>query len=205
LSLRAVHARPGAYGNNARVREFETLRNVRGLLLIFILYLIDKHNQWRRAAKVELGILALALLVAAAIYAWNRHTERLAQEDAREGEELYNKQKASEEQLSAEMKTPSDNKHVVVGPDGKHYAFSKDVSPKRIDAYFAKKFPHVKVLRDADLTTEEFGSLKSGHLEKDEIATLLVDDGGWVKVKTPTGGVGWSRSDSFGVLIAGQK
>jgi hypothetical protein len=91
-------------------------------------------------------------------------------------------------------------KHVVVGPDGKHYAFSQDVSPKRIDSYFAKKFRHVKVLRDADLTTEEFGSLKSGHLKKDEIATLLVDDGGWVKVKTATGGVGWSRSDSFEVI-----
>jgi hypothetical protein len=69
------------------------------LLLIFILYLIDKHNQWRRAAKVGLGILALAIFAAAAIYAWNRHTERLAQEDEREGEELYNKEKASGEQL----------------------------------------------------------------------------------------------------------
>ena len=51
------------------------------LLLIFILYLIDKHNQWRRAAKVGLGILVLAILAAAAIYAWNRHNERLAQEE----------------------------------------------------------------------------------------------------------------------------
>ena len=172
------------------------------LLLIFILYLIDKHNQWRRAAKVGLGILALAIFAAAAIYAWNRHTETLAQEEERKGEELYNKEKASEEQLepSSANAPLTENKHVVVGPDGKHYAFSKDVSPKRIDAYFAKKFRHVKVLRDADLTTEEFGSLKSGHLKKDEIATLLVDDGGWVKVKTATGGVGWSRSDSFEVI-----
>jgi hypothetical protein len=226
------------------------------LLLIFILYLIDKHNQWRRAARVGLGILALAIFAAAAIYAWNRHTEKLAQGYEKEGEELYNKEHQSDDTLvierpdrkyqtfkkswsqdriddyfkkqgfvkgadgkwlskigqatenaSEEPLEPSganasltENKHVVVGPDGKHYAFSKDVSSKRIDAYFAKKFRHVKVLRDADLTTEEFGSLKSGHLKKDEIATLLVDDGGWMKVKTAAGGVGWSSSDSFEVI-----
>jgi hypothetical protein len=50
------------------------------------------------------------------------------------------------------------------------------------------------------LTTEEFGGLKSGHLKKDEIATLLVDDGGWVKLRTAAGGVGWSRGDGFEVI-----
>lgn len=172
------------------------------LLLIFILYLIDKHSQWRRAAKVGLGILALAIIAAAAIYVWNRHADKLAELEEKEGEELYKKEKTSAEQLqSSGTNAPlTEHKQVVVGPDGKQYAFSQDVSQKRIDAYFAKKFRHVKVLRDVDFTTEEFGSLKSGHLKKDEIATLLVDDGNWVKVKTASGGIGWSRSDSFEVI-----
>jgi hypothetical protein len=180
------------------------------LLLIFVLYLIDKHNQWRRAAKIGLGVLVFAVLASAGLYLWSRHVDKVEREETelaqKQAEEQYNKEK-QEDPYAAIAKpvtgvtiTPDVDRHVVKGPDGKYYSFPKGRNQTSIDAYFAKRFPHVKVLRDSDLTTDEFGGLKSGHLKKDEIATLLVDDGGWVKVKTEAGGVGWSRSDGFEVI-----
>jgi hypothetical protein len=45
------------------------------LLLIFILYLIDKHNRWRQAVKVVIGLVVLGLLAIGGVYGWQKYDE----------------------------------------------------------------------------------------------------------------------------------
>lgn len=45
------------------------------LLLIFILYLIDKHNRWRQAVKLVIGLLVLGLLGLGGFYCWQKYDE----------------------------------------------------------------------------------------------------------------------------------
>ncbi len=45
------------------------------LLLIFVLYLIDKHNLWRRTAKVAIWFAVISLLGLGGIYGWKRHLD----------------------------------------------------------------------------------------------------------------------------------
>jgi uncharacterized membrane protein YsdA (DUF1294 family) len=49
------------------------------IVLIFVLYLIDKRNAWRGALKVLLAIVTLAVLTAAGIYGWDKYQDRSAQ------------------------------------------------------------------------------------------------------------------------------
>lgn len=43
------------------------------LILIFILYLIDKHSRWREAAKIGVGLVVLGVLVAGSILGWQQY------------------------------------------------------------------------------------------------------------------------------------
>src|SRR5579871_3866939 len=43
------------------------------LLVIFILHLIDKHDKWRQAVKVVVGLIVLYLLGAGGIYGWSKY------------------------------------------------------------------------------------------------------------------------------------
>jgi hypothetical protein len=45
------------------------------LLLIFILYLIDRHNRWWQALKVAIGLAILGLLAVAGLYGWSKYGE----------------------------------------------------------------------------------------------------------------------------------
>jgi hypothetical protein len=59
-----------------------------GLVVIFVLYLIDKHNRWRQAAKIAAGLVVLALLIGGGIFGWQelisrREAKRLVQEQAK--------------------------------------------------------------------------------------------------------------------------
>jgi type II secretory pathway pseudopilin PulG len=45
------------------------------LIVIFILYLIDKHNLWRQAAKILGGLIILAVLGVGAFYGWTKYDE----------------------------------------------------------------------------------------------------------------------------------
>lgn len=51
-----------------------------------------------------------------------------------------------------------------------------------------------------ELTTTEYGSLKCGDVARDEIVTLLVDDGSFVKVRTANGATGWAGAGWFDVV-----
>jgi len=45
------------------------------LLLIFILYLIDKHNRWRQAVKITIGLVVVGLLAIGGVYGWQKYDE----------------------------------------------------------------------------------------------------------------------------------
>ncbi len=45
------------------------------IVLIFVLYLIDKRTAWKGAAKIVAALLALILLSAAGVYGWHRYDE----------------------------------------------------------------------------------------------------------------------------------
>ncbi len=45
------------------------------LVLIFILYLIDKHNRWRIAAKLTAGLIVLCILAVGAFYGWSKYED----------------------------------------------------------------------------------------------------------------------------------
>jgi hypothetical protein len=46
------------------------------LVLIFVLYLIDKHDAWRGATKIVGAFVALAVVFAAGIYGWGKYEDR---------------------------------------------------------------------------------------------------------------------------------
>jgi hypothetical protein len=46
------------------------------LLLIFVLYLIDKHHLWRKVAKIGLYCVLALGLAAAGLFIWLRHKEK---------------------------------------------------------------------------------------------------------------------------------
>jgi hypothetical protein len=43
------------------------------LVLIFILYLIDKNHVWRQAAKVVIALVILGVLVIAGFFGWMKY------------------------------------------------------------------------------------------------------------------------------------
>jgi hypothetical protein len=45
------------------------------LVLIFVLYLIDKNNAWKGAAKIAGGLVALVALAAVAVYGWLKYDD----------------------------------------------------------------------------------------------------------------------------------
>jgi type II secretory pathway pseudopilin PulG len=45
------------------------------LFLIFVLYLIDKHNLWRLTAKIAAGLAVLAIVAAGGLYAWVKYQD----------------------------------------------------------------------------------------------------------------------------------
>ncbi len=53
------------------------------LILIFILYLIDKHSRWREAAKIVAGLVILSILGLGGFYGWTKYDEyRTAKREA---------------------------------------------------------------------------------------------------------------------------
>jgi uncharacterized membrane protein YsdA (DUF1294 family) len=46
------------------------------LVLIFVLYLIDKHSLWRKVAKITIYSVAALVVVGASIYGWVWYKEK---------------------------------------------------------------------------------------------------------------------------------
>lgn len=49
------------------------------LVLIFVLYLIDKHNAWKGAAKIAAACLVLCVLGAVGVYGWAEYEDLKAE------------------------------------------------------------------------------------------------------------------------------
>ncbi len=45
------------------------------LILIFVMWIIDKHNAWKGAAKVALGLAALSILGLGCFYGWGKYED----------------------------------------------------------------------------------------------------------------------------------
>jgi hypothetical protein len=46
------------------------------LIVVAVLFLIDKHNLWKRAGQVVLALVALTILVGGGWFVWNIHVEK---------------------------------------------------------------------------------------------------------------------------------
>jgi hypothetical protein len=58
----------------------------------------------------------------------------------------------------------------------------------------------VKAKYDIDLMTTEFSSLKCGHVQMGDVATLLEEGEYGIKVRTSDGQVGWANATNFEVI-----
>jgi hypothetical protein len=50
------------------------------VIVVFILYLIDKHNRWRQAAKITLGLIIVGFLAGTCYWGWEKHNARIVEE-----------------------------------------------------------------------------------------------------------------------------
>lgn len=49
------------------------------LFLIFVLYLIDKHNLWRKAVKVTLWLVVCGVVIGIGLFGWQWYTKQQAE------------------------------------------------------------------------------------------------------------------------------
>ena len=197
------------------------------LLLIFVLWLIDKHGLWRRAFKVVLWVAALGALGLTVLYSWSKYEahkedarlKAAAQRDAAAAKAEAAASQAKLEACLARMKAASPkwnildeidaNKVCTANPDVP--AVNLDALPPNVTvsdtgqivAWTPVKPPKVTRLRaeyDSVLTTAELSSLECGQVSTGEVVTLLQEDTLGVKVKKSDGRIGWASSSTFEVL-----
>jgi hypothetical protein len=91
------------------------------LLLIFILYLIDKHNRWRIAAKLTAGLIVLCVLAIAAFFGREKYEAR--QEARREAEyEAEQAKQATQKQAELDKECRNwEDEHPIGSPPDKLY------------------------------------------------------------------------------------
>ena len=183
------------------------------LLLIFILYLIDKHNRWRQAIKLTVTLIAFSILAIGGFFGWTKYDGY--QTAKREEAEAAANAAAREARVKACLakSTPAGNEIALAA---EKEACERDPdAPLLID--WSKEIPltpgatqsrgpvksrlrRVQATFDTDIMTTEYGSLVCGHVAKDETVTLLAEDNVFVKVKTASGKVGWAGSGAFKVV-----
>jgi hypothetical protein len=52
------------------------------LVLIFVMWLIDKHNVWKQTGKIALIMVAVLLIAGASFYGWTKYRDRRAEKAA---------------------------------------------------------------------------------------------------------------------------
>ena len=177
------------------------------LVLIFVMWLIDKHNQWKRTAKIALALVVLAVVGVAGIYGYNRYDnwrEKKREKAQHDGAVKACIGRFPDKDTSAQT-TCEANPDAVPGmadaaiqwdstPDTSTLQKPKPVTRPR------SRHLRVKSYADIELTTTEFGSLDCGTVKPGEIVTLLSDEGSTVKVRTSTGKVGWAAAGFFEIV-----
>jgi hypothetical protein len=91
------------------------------LILIFVLYLIDKHNRWRIAIKITISLIILAILVWGGALGWQKYDEW---KTAKAGEQYLAeqaKETATKEAALAKTCKDWEDKHPVGSPLDKEY------------------------------------------------------------------------------------
>lgn len=96
------------------------------LLLIFILYLIDKHNRWRQLVKVTIGLVVLCILAVSGYFGWVKYQawQEARQEAQREAENA--KQEAQKKAALEKTCKDWEDKHSIGSPVDKLYGHWAD-------------------------------------------------------------------------------
>jgi hypothetical protein len=110
------------------------------LLLIFILYLIDKHNRWRIAAKLTGGLIVLCILAVGGFFGWEKYQAwRGARQEARQEAEYEAEQAKQAAQKVAELaktcKNWEDN-HPIGSPPDKLYTEQGGLTEKLTNKHY---------------------------------------------------------------------
>jgi len=171
------------------------------LVLIFVMWLIDKHNAWKRTGKIALVVVALAVFGLGGVYGWAYYEDwkatkaraavdaaAAAQHDAQVKACIARFPNADQFDRAACEVNPDSIPQSNVDP----YAGIATTPPKR-----PAPLHHVRSTNDADLMTTEYGALICGHVKAGQVAVLIQDDGTFIKVKTSSGQVGWSAAYLF--------
>lgn len=59
------------------------------LVLIFVMWLIDKHNVWRQTGKLALTVIVVGLVAGSSFYGWTKYRDWKAEKDALIEKEKY--------------------------------------------------------------------------------------------------------------------
>lgn len=173
------------------------------LVLIFVMWLIDKHSLWRRAGKIVLVIAVLGALGIAGLFGWHEYQERKADKElATEKAHHDALVKACLDRFGDQPGRAETTKYRL---DQVACDADPNAQPKQewviVDEKPTPPPPrhHVRSTQSTgvDLTTTEFGSLVCGHVKPGQVVVLLQDDGSWIKVKADSGQVGWSYASDF--------
>ena len=164
-------------------------------------YLIDKHNLWRKAAKITVWILIFAAIGGGCLYGWFKY----------DGYQTEKRQEAEPAAYEAKMKPIRDctarnaqfsNAKEECEKDPSVVLHSEEdvqpVAPKKQNRD-SRPSHFVKASNDADLTTTELGRLVCGHMKAGEVATLLSTGSFGVRVRTTGGQIGWAWARYFEV------
>ncbi len=83
------------------------------LLLIFVLYLIDKHNRWRQALKLVIVLVVLCVIAVSGFFGWVRYeaSQTARQEAQREAENA--KQEAQKKAALEKVCKDWEDKHPI--------------------------------------------------------------------------------------------
>jgi type II secretory pathway pseudopilin PulG len=106
------------------------------LILIFVLYLIDKHNRWRQAIKITVALIVLGILGIGGLFGWQEYETRRAakQEAQREAEQA--KRAAQEQSELAKTCKDWEDKHPIGSPPDKVYTERGGLTEKLTNKHF---------------------------------------------------------------------
>jgi hypothetical protein len=181
------------------------------LVFIFVLYLVDKHNRWRQAVKVVIGLAVLGALVIAALFGWAKYGEWQKNLEAAKQQKAWQASvNACEERnlggstnaIDIAMTTSACEKDPTVilqnysAAPPLHVVESKPIPKPRLPKIMGKIGTDTMVYSD-DAPSNPTGRMLQKLSRGDEVQILEKNSiFGTVRVKTSTGVVGWiSDSD----------
>ena len=172
------------------------------LFIIFVLYLIDKHNLWRKALKVTLWAIAIVAVLGAIVY-YKIHVDEQRQEATTAAynarmKPLWDCETRNSQFSNAETECEKDP-NVVLRPI-EPITNPSPIQPAPPVHHNPSTVRRLRATSDVDLNTKEYGTLVCGHVRQGDVVTLLVDDGPFVKVKDSKGEVGWANGTWFEVI-----